>query len=119
MPAGNRTGPWGAGPRTGRGLGYCSGFQAPGFMFPGPGLGFGRGFGLGRGFGRGMGLGRGRGVWRSRFGEFYGHPYFPTASYPYSFGAGPYFMSPHAYFGQTYGPPYPGPWPYQAPEQPD
>ena len=65
MPAGDRTGPWGLGPRTGRGLGYCSGYRAPGFMIPGPGLGFGRGFGFRRGFGRGMGLGRG--FWRPGF----------------------------------------------------
>jgi len=82
MPAGDRTGPWGLGPGTGRGLGYCSGFQAPGFMFPGPGLGFGRGFGLGRGFGRGMGLGRGRGYWRPRFGVFYSYPYSGMAPFP-------------------------------------
>ena len=65
MPAGDRTGPWGAGPRTGRGLGYCSGYTAPGYMNPAPGMGFGRGygrsFGLGRGFGQGMGMGMGRG----------------------------------------------------------
>ncbi len=83
MPAGDRTGPWGLGPRTGRGLGYCSGFQAPGFMFPGPGLGFGRGFGYGRGRGRGMGLGSGRGFWRPRFGGFYGYPYSAMAPFPY------------------------------------
>jgi len=83
MPAGDRTGPWGFGPGTGRGLGYCSGFQAPGFMFSGPGPGFGRGFGLGRGFGRGMGLGRGRGFWRSRFGGYFGYPYSAMAPVPF------------------------------------
>jgi hypothetical protein len=31
MPAGDRTGPSGAGPRTGRGAGYCSGSSAPGY----------------------------------------------------------------------------------------
>jgi len=82
MPTGDRTGPWGLGPRTGRGRGYCSGFQAPGFMFPGPGLGFYRDFGFGRGFGRGMGLGRGRGFWRSRFDGFWGYPYFPLTPSP-------------------------------------
>ncbi|OIQ60602.1 hypothetical protein MOTE_05660 [Moorella thermoacetica] len=54
MPRGDRTGPWGLGPRTGRGAGYCNGFPVPGFMNPTPG--FGRGLGLGRG--RGPGLGR-------------------------------------------------------------
>lgn len=30
MPGGDRTGPLGAGPRTGRGMGYCSGYNLPG-----------------------------------------------------------------------------------------
>lgn len=51
MPGGDRTGPMGAGPRTGRGMGYCNGYQQPGFG------------GFGYGFGRGGG---GRG-WRNRF----------------------------------------------------
>jgi hypothetical protein len=84
MPAGDRTGPWGAGPRTGRGLGYCSGYAAPGYMSPGPGMGFGRGygrgFGLGRGFGRGMGMGmgRGRGFRNPGIWGFRGYPVPPT-----------------------------------------
>ncbi len=45
MPRGDRTGPAGQGPMTGRGMGYCAGFNAPGFMNPRPGRGFGRGFG--------------------------------------------------------------------------
>jgi len=53
MPRGDRTGPYGAGPRTGRGLGYCAGYDTPGFT-KGRGLGLGRGFGLG--MGRGLGL---------------------------------------------------------------
>jgi hypothetical protein len=53
MPAGDRTGPDGAGPVTGRGLGYCTGHAAPGYAHPGPGRGFGRGWGRGRGRGRG------------------------------------------------------------------
>lgn len=31
MPYGDGTGPDGMGPRTGRGLGYCSGYNGPGF----------------------------------------------------------------------------------------
>lgn len=31
MPGGDRTGPLGAGPRTGRGMGYCGGYDQPGF----------------------------------------------------------------------------------------
>jgi hypothetical protein len=45
MPRGDGTGPAGQGPMTGRGMGYCAGFNAPGFMNPGFGRGFGRGFG--------------------------------------------------------------------------
>jgi len=52
MPGGDKTGPMGQGPRTGRGAGYCAGFNAPGYANPLPrrGMGFGRGF-RGRGFG--------------------------------------------------------------------
>jgi hypothetical protein len=51
------------GPRTGRGQGYCSGFDAPGWAHPG----FGRGFAPGRGYGgRGMRGGGGWG-WRNQF----------------------------------------------------
>ena len=32
MPRGDRTGPMGMGPKTGRGMGYCNGFAAPGAM---------------------------------------------------------------------------------------
>ena len=51
MPAGNRTGPQGMGPRTGRGAGYCAGNDSPGYVNQGFGSGFGRGFGRGM-FGR-------------------------------------------------------------------
>lgn len=60
MPGGDRTGPMGAGPRTGRGAGYCAGFNQPGYMNPVMGQGF---RGRGAGFGGGGG-GRGR---RNRF----------------------------------------------------
>jgi len=53
MPGGDRTGPMGMGPRTGRGAGFCAGLGVPGFM----NRGFGGGFGGGRG-GRGGGRGR-------------------------------------------------------------
>ena len=77
MPGGDRTGPEGYGPRTGRGLGYCSGYDSPGFTKGTPrGIGgFGRG--MGRGFGRGF-WGRGRGF---RFRSFYPNPY--NESVPY------------------------------------
>ena len=51
MPRGDRTGPSGEGPMTGRQLGYGAGFDSPGFT---QGLGFGRG--RGRGFGLGSGF---------------------------------------------------------------
>jgi len=60
MPRGDRTGPWGEGPMTGRGAGRCAGFPVPGYRNPVGfrcGRGFGRGFGFG--FGRGRGFGRG------------------------------------------------------------
>jgi len=61
MPRGDRTGPWGAGPMTGRAAGYCSGYSVPGFMNPTVGYGRGWGGGRGRGFGRGWGRGFSRG----------------------------------------------------------
>lgn len=62
MPKGNGTGPDGAGPMTGRKVGCCAGFGAPGFAYTQAGFGrCGRGRGFGAGFrgGRGLGLGRG------------------------------------------------------------
>jgi len=60
MPRGDRTGPNGFGPRTGRGLGYCSGYSTPGYITDN-GMGLGRGYGGGRGGGRGYGRGQGYG----------------------------------------------------------
>ena len=54
MPGGDRTGPMGAGPMTGRGAGFCSGSSQPGYGSQG----------VGRGFGRGGGRGL---AWRNRF----------------------------------------------------
>lgn len=67
MPRGDGTGPYGQGPATGRGAGYCEGYPVPGYMNPAGGRGYrgGRGWG-GRGQGRGWG-GRGWG-WRHRHG---------------------------------------------------
>ncbi len=48
MPAGDGTGPFGMGPRTGRGMGYCGGYASPGWANPGPGRRF---FGRGGGHG--------------------------------------------------------------------
>jgi hypothetical protein len=78
MPGGDRTGPLGAGPMTGRGAGYCAGYAAPGYANPFGGRGW---FGRGRRFGRGRGwFGRG---WRHWYGPgpgwvpyAYGDPYY-------------------------------------------
>jgi len=53
MPAGNRTGPMGMGPMTGRGAGFCSGSDTPGYANPGPGHAFRMGWGAGGARGRG------------------------------------------------------------------
>ena len=63
MPRGDRTGPAGMGPMTGRAAGYCAGYAVPGYMNPYGGR-------------LGAGYGRGRGRW-------WGYPYPP----PYA-GAG-------------------------------
>lgn len=42
MPGGDRTGPIGMGPMTGRGLGYCTGFTGIGRFARIRGRGFGR-----------------------------------------------------------------------------
>jgi hypothetical protein len=66
MPAGDRTGPMGWGPMTGRAAGYCAGATVPGAATALGGRGFGGGFG--RGFGGGFwGGGRGRGGGRNRW----------------------------------------------------
>ncbi len=75
MPRGDRTGPDGAGPKTGRALGYCVGNDQPGYastVAPRGGAGYGRQFYGGRGFGYGGGFGRGFGGGRG-FGFGGGH----------------------------------------------
>ena len=70
MPYGDGTGPNGFGPRTGRGMGFCNGYNTPGYLNP---TGYGRGYG--RGFGRGFGRGYGRGFGRGFVGGYTGVPY--------------------------------------------
>lgn len=67
MPRGDRTGPMGYGPMTGRGFGICNAANVSRLGL-GLGLGFGYGFGRGRGFRRRM-------------------PYYP-AQYPVGYPAG-------------------------------
>lgn len=86
MPRGDRTGPAGLGPMTGRAAGYCAGYATPGFANPVGGAGYGFGFG------RGMGLGfrEGRGGRGGRWGA-------PLAGYGYGYAtpvAAPYAVRP-------------------------
>ena len=92
MPLGDRTGPTGLGPMTGRAAGYCAGYSVPGYMNPygGRGLGLARGFrgGGGRGFGRGYGRGFGYPISAA--------PYEQPAYTGYVPGAVPQYTAPGA-----------------------
>lgn len=77
MPGGDRTGPWGYGPMTGRGLGYCAGYPVPGYL--------NTAFGRGRGFGGG-GRGR-RGMFYAAGAPGWGRQYFAPPALP---GYAPY-----------------------------
>jgi len=79
MPGGDRTGPGGMGPMTGRAAGYCAGNNVPGYMNPYGGRGMGYGGMMG---GRGGGFGRGRG-----FGRYV--PSVVPAAYPAAYPAVP------------------------------
>ncbi|MFX0028670.1 MAG: DUF5320 domain-containing protein [Candidatus Hermodarchaeota archaeon] len=73
MPSGDRTGPRGLGPMTGRALGYCADYDTPGYT-KGPGMGRGRGRGRSGYRGRGYGFGRAWG-WDYRipvYGQYIG-----------------------------------------------
>jgi hypothetical protein len=90
MPAGDRTGPMGMGPVTGRGAGYCGDYGMPGYANPMPGRGLGMGWGRGRSW---FGRGRGRG-WR--------HWYYATGLPGWArFGYAPAWGTPPA---AAYGP---------------
>lgn len=76
MPRGDRTGPMGMGPMTGRGAGYCAGNTAPGYANPGGFTGgYPCGYGRGRGY-RGMYYGTGMPGWAR-----YGGPAFDEKAY--------------------------------------
>ena len=62
MPYGDRRGPDGRGPMTGRRAGFCAGNDRPGYATLTGGIG--RWFGNTLGYGRGRGNGRGRGYGR-------------------------------------------------------
>ncbi len=93
MPGGDRTGPMGMGPMTGRAAGYCAGYGAPGYMNPMPGRGF---------YGRGGGWGGGRGGGRGRRNMYYatGLPGWARAGSPYGYGG---YGDPYAPYG-TFAP---------------
>ena len=69
MPGGDRTGPAGAGPMTGRRLGFCVGNEEPGASY-------GRAYG----YGRGPGLGFRHGL-RGRFHRGYAWGSIPAPAY--------------------------------------
>jgi len=70
MPRGDGTGPMGMGSLTGRRLGYCAGYDVPGFANPlGFGLGRGMAWGRGGGGGRGLAFRRGRGGFYSQYAQ--------------------------------------------------
>jgi len=74
MPRGDRTGPGGMGPMTGRGLGYCTGNTTPGFA--------NSSYGRGGWFGRGLGLGWRRGG----YGYRAAYPAYPAPYAPWAYG---------------------------------
>jgi hypothetical protein len=65
MPGGDRSGPAGTGPMTGRAAGYCAGNPVPGYMNAGAG---------------GMGMAWRRG-WRGAYGRGYQYPYASPTAY--------------------------------------
>ena len=93
MPRGDRTGPAGMGPMTGRAAGYCAGYSTPGFMNP-----YGGRMGAGFGWGRGRGLGWGRGA---RWGAYGSNIPFGA---PATYGEVPYGTTPYGAvpYGQSY-----------------
>ncbi len=84
MPGGDRTGPRGLGSRTGRGMGYCSGYSVPGYM--NVGLGFGR-MGWGRGRGRGF---YGYPAYPAQYPANPAYPAYPAGQYTVPFGSAPF-----------------------------
>jgi hypothetical protein len=95
MPRGDRTGPAGLGPMTGRAAGYCAGYPVAGFMND---PGWGGAYGGGRGWGRGGGgWGRGGGGWGHR------HWYYATGLPGWQRAAGSWPGYPAA-FPAPFGP---------------
>ncbi len=86
MPAGDRTGPMGYGPMSGRAAGFCADYDAPGFA--NPVFGRGRRIGRGRGFGFrggwGLSFGRRIGFGRPRAAPYPAYGYYPAPAPPTS-----------------------------------
>ena len=78
MPGGDRTGPSGQGPMTGRGAGYCGGTAMPGYANAYRGRGMGRAWGRGRGLGMGRAWRRGR--WANPGRADYGPSWYPPVA---------------------------------------
>lgn len=100
MPAGDGRGPSGMGPGTGRGVGYCGGYDAPGWANPGPGRRFyGRG-GVGMRGRRLAGYGAGRGgAWGGR------HQAYDAGPPRWARWGPPPAMEYGSPYGASYGPP--------------
>jgi hypothetical protein len=87
MPGGDRTGPVGMGPMTGRAAGFCAGYSVPGYMNPVGGRGY---------WGWGRGGGRGRRNWFYATGlpgwvrAGYGVPAWGSAVNPNAYGGMPF-----------------------------
>jgi len=98
MPGGDRTGPLGFGPMTGRAAGYCAGYPFAGYMNPFYGRGFARGWAgypvagfMPPLYGRGCGMGFGRGGGRGRRNRFFSYG---LASGPWGAGGWPMYPMP-------------------------
>lgn len=100
MPGGDRTGPMGLGPMTGRAAGICAGYQNPGFANPIPGFGRGRG----RGF---YPYANADQAYPNAYpgSGYYGQPN-PTANYGYASPGPGYYgqQNTTSYAGTPYGP---------------
>ncbi len=94
MPRGDKSGPSGQGPMTGRQTGFCAGYDAPGCANPIPRRGFGRGWGRERGW-----RGGGRG-WRHRY-HATGQPGWARAGYGPAWGPPPAYAEPYAQVSGT------------------
>jgi hypothetical protein len=86
MPGGDRTGPAGMGPMTGRAAGFCAGYPVPGYVNPVGGRGYG-------GWGRGGGRGRRNWFYANGLGWVragYGVPAWGGVVNPYAYGGTPF-----------------------------